>query len=106
MTPARLTFSEFLRRAAVWPLRLAILAYQWTLSPLLGANCRYDPTCSHYALEALERHGPVTGGWLALRRIARCHPWGGAGYDPVPESSGAPKLGDADSAGSSPLGAR
>lgn len=59
--------------------------YQLALSPLLGVNCRYLPTCSAYAIEAVQRHGLWRGGWLALRRIARCHPWGGYGYDPVPE---------------------
>ena len=63
---------------------LPIHGYRLILSPWLGWNCRYQPTCSHYALEALERHGAVRGGWLALRRIARCNPWGGSGYDPVP----------------------
>lgn len=58
--------------------------YQLTLSPLLGANCRFEPTCSAYAIEALETHGVIRGGWLALRRIGRCHPWGGSGFDPVP----------------------
>ena len=62
--------------------------YQWTLSPILGANCRFDPSCSHYALEALEAHGAARGSWYALRRICRCHPWGGAGYDPVPPGAG------------------
>jgi len=66
-------------------LALPVQFYRLFLSPLLGANCRYQPTCSAYALEALERHGAVKGGWLALRRIGRCHPWGGSGYDPVPE---------------------
>ena len=69
-------------------LRGLIRGYQWFLSPVLGANCRYQPTCSHYALEAVERHGALRGGWLAVRRIARCHPWGGAGYDPVPGPAG------------------
>ena len=59
--------------------------YRLTLSPFVGWHCRYDPTCSHYALEALSKHGALRGGWLAARRIARCHPWGGWGYDPVPE---------------------
>ncbi len=59
--------------------------YQLFLSPLLGSNCRYQPTCSHYALEAMRVHGGLKGGWLAIRRIIRCHPWGGFGYDPVPD---------------------
>jgi len=62
--------------------------YQWTVSPFIPPRCRYLPTCSDYAIEALARHGAIAGGWLALRRIARCHPWGGAGYDPVPERWG------------------
>jgi len=66
-------------------LRLVVIAYQWVLSPVLGANCRYNPSCSAYAVEALEKHGALRGSWLALRRLARCHPWGGFGHDPVPE---------------------
>lgn len=62
-----------------------IRLYQLTISPFLGPNCRYAPSCSEYALEAIRRFGPLRGGWLALRRIGRCHPWGGSGYDPVPE---------------------
>ena len=65
-------------------LRVLVRAYQYLLSPLLGPRCRYLPSCSSYALEALDVHGPWRGSWYALRRIARCHPWGGAGYDPVP----------------------
>lgn len=61
-----------------------IHAYRWTLSPLLGPCCRYTPSCSHYGLEAIGRHGALRGGWLTLRRLLRCHPWGGSGYDPVP----------------------
>lgn len=63
---------------------LPVRAYRLILSPWVGHSCRYQPTCSVYALEALERHGAVKGGWLAARRIARCHPWGGSGHDPVP----------------------
>jgi len=62
-----------------------VRAYKLVISPFIGANCRYQPTCSVYALEALERHGALKGGWLAIRRMARCHPWGGSGIDNVPE---------------------
>lgn len=71
-------------------LRVAIRAYQLLLSPVLPPGCRYLPSCSHYADEAIARHGPGRGTWLALRRLCRCHPWGGSGYDPVPESSRRP----------------
>lgn len=63
---------------------LPVRAYRLLFSPWVGHNCRYQPTCSAYALEALERHGALKGGWLAARRIARCHPWSQSGYDPVP----------------------
>ncbi len=59
--------------------------YQWAISPWLGNNCRYQPTCSAYMLQALEKYGVLKGTWLGLKRIVRCHPWGGSGYDPVPE---------------------
>lgn len=58
--------------------------YQYTISPYLPNNCRYKPTCSRYAVEALKKYGALKGGWLAIKRIGRCHPWGGSGYDPVP----------------------
>ena len=63
---------------------LLIRIYQVLLSPLLGASCRFTPTCSQYGVEAIRKHGPFTGGWLTLKRIARCNPWGGHGHDPVP----------------------
>ncbi|MEQ1744292.1 MAG: membrane protein insertion efficiency factor YidD [Saprospiraceae bacterium] len=70
------------RKIFVLPIRL----YQVTLSPLLGpSKCRFQPTCSHYAVEAIEEWGIFKGSWLALRRILRCHPWGGFGHDPVPK---------------------
>jgi putative membrane protein insertion efficiency factor len=59
--------------------------YQRGISPLLGSNCRFSPTCSHYFVEAVERYGVVPGGWLGVKRICRCHPWGGTGLDPVPK---------------------
>ncbi|MFS8615238.1 MAG: membrane protein insertion efficiency factor YidD [Solitalea sp.] len=61
-----------------------IRAYQYLLSPLLGGSCRYTPTCSQYGMEAIRKHGPLKGLWLTLKRIGRCHPWGGHGHDPVP----------------------
>ena len=73
-----------LSKTLVWPLIQLVRFYRLAVSPWLGANCRYDPTCSSYAIEALQKHGVLKGGWLAARRIARCHPWGGSGYDPVP----------------------
>ena len=66
----------------------AVVAYQWTLRPILGANCRYMPSCSEYARDALREHGAFVGSALAARRICRCHPWGGFGFDPVPPRSG------------------
>lgn len=61
-----------------------INAYRYLISPMLGPSCRYTPTCSAYGLEAIKKHGGFKGGWLTIKRIARCHPWGGSGYDPVP----------------------
>jgi len=63
---------------------MLIKAYKFMLSPYLPASCRYNPTCSSYGIEALTKHGTIKGGWLTLKRISRCHPWGGHGYDPVP----------------------
>jgi hypothetical protein len=62
----------------------AVRVYQWTLSPLVGPACRFEPSCSRYAVEAIARHGVLRGSWLAARRISRCHPFGGMGHDPVP----------------------
>ena len=63
-------------------------AYRFAISPLYGQVCRYHPTCSAYALEAVTQHGAVRGTWLSVRRIARCHPWAAGGYDPVPSRAG------------------
>jgi putative membrane protein insertion efficiency factor len=73
-----------LGRLLNWVLRIMIRCYQILISPLLPPSCRYLPSCSDYAMEAIGRHGAVVGLGLALRRLARCHPWGGNGYDPVP----------------------
>jgi putative membrane protein insertion efficiency factor len=59
-------------------------AYQYAISPLLGRNCRYFPSCSDYAVEAVEKHGAMKGSWLSAKRVCRCHPWHPGGYDPVP----------------------
>ena len=81
---------------------LAVRVYRWTLSPaktlLFGplAGCRYTPSCSEYALQALHRHGALTGNWLAVKRIARCHPWSDCGHDPVPGDAGAPDHAEGD----------
>jgi len=61
-----------------------VAAYRYLLSPMLGRSCRFFPSCSEYAMEALERHGALRGTWLTVRRVARCHPWNPGGYDPVP----------------------
>jgi putative membrane protein insertion efficiency factor len=66
------------------PFIFLIKLYQWIISPWIGPKCRYTPTCSHYAVAALKKHGVIKGMWLSIKRISRCHPWGGSGYDPVP----------------------
>lgn len=66
------------------PFIFLIRVYQRVISPLMGPKCRYTPTCSHYAVTALKKYGLFKGMWLAIKRIGRCHPWGGSGYDPVP----------------------
>lgn len=67
-----------------WFFLVLIKVYQYAISPMLGANCRFTPTCSAYGIEAIKKHGPFKGGWMALKRIGRCHPWGKHGHDPVP----------------------
>ncbi|MAA92119.1 MAG: membrane protein insertion efficiency factor YidD [Gammaproteobacteria bacterium] len=71
---------NFLSLIFIVPIKI----YQILISPLLGPSCRYTPTCSQYTIEAIQRYGPLKGGWLGFRRILRCHPWGGCGHDPVP----------------------
>ena len=75
---------RLIRKAVSALLLLPIYFYRACISPLKPPSCRYVPTCSQYAIGAIRRHGPGLGLWLALRRIASCHPWGGSGYDPVP----------------------
>jgi len=71
---------KFISLILIIPIKL----YQILISPLLGPSCRFTPTCSQYAVEAIQKHGPIRGSWLAAKRIIRCHPWGGCGHDPVP----------------------
>ncbi|HOJ90025.1 MAG TPA: membrane protein insertion efficiency factor YidD [Saprospiraceae bacterium] len=72
---------KFLAYLLIFPIK----CYQWLISPLLGKNCRFEPTCSNYMIQALKEWGIFKGSWLGLKRISRCHPWGSFGEDPVPK---------------------
>ena len=74
-----------LGRLLALPLLALVWIYRLLISPWLGNNCRFSPSCSQYTMDALRLHGAFRGSWLAAKRIGRCHPWGGSGYDPVPE---------------------
>lgn len=74
---------KLVRRLLLWLLLLPIYFYKLAISPITPPSCRYTPSCSSYAIEALKKHGPFRGLYLATKRILRCHPWGGSGYDPV-----------------------
>jgi len=82
---------RFIRQFFGFLLIIPVKIYQWIISPILPNSCRYDPTCSAYMIEAINVHGPLKGLWLGTRRIGRCHPWGGHGYDPVPEKKSCTK---------------
>lgn len=73
-----------IKTLCTFPFIILVRFYQICISPLKPASCRFTPTCSTYAIEALKKHGPIKGLYLAIKRILRCHPWGGSGYDPVP----------------------
>jgi len=75
---------DIVKRAVGFVFVVLIKIYQYFISPLTGAACRYTPTCSQYGVEAIKKYGAFKGGWLTLKRLARCHPWGGHGHDPVP----------------------
>jgi uncharacterized protein len=75
---------QLIRKFFSYLLIALVRFYQYAISPLTMASCRYTPTCSAYGIEAIKKHGPLKGSWLTLRRIARCNPWGGHGHDPVP----------------------
>jgi putative membrane protein insertion efficiency factor len=77
--------AETIKNIIVSPFILLIRVYQYVISPAMGPKCRYTPTCSQYAVTALQKHGIFKGGWLAIRRISSCRPGGGEGYDPVPD---------------------
>lgn len=82
-----MTLKEFYKvifKLLALPFVALIKIYQLIISPLFPSSCRYTPTCSHYTLEALKKYGLLKGGWLGIKRILSCHPWGGSGYDPVP----------------------
>ncbi|HKY93876.1 MAG TPA: membrane protein insertion efficiency factor YidD [Kiloniellales bacterium] len=80
------TLASAANAAMVFLLSLLVWGWRLLFAPLVGPGCRFQPTCSAYALDALRQHGALSGSLLTLRRLARCHPWGGAGYDPVPEA--------------------
>lgn len=82
--PDEIRKTSFIKRFFVFLVLLPIKFYQYCLSPLKPPTCRYTPTCSQYAIEAIRKHGPAKGLILAVKRLFRCHPWGGSGYDPVP----------------------
>lgn len=84
MTSTGITFKELAKRVFNAPFILLIQFYRRCISPYTPASCRFTPTCSQYALEAFRKYGPLKGFWLSLKRILRCHPFGGSGYDPVP----------------------
>ena len=78
--------AKFILKILGWILLLPVYFYKYAISPITPASCRHVPSCSQYALEAVKMHGPFKGFWLATKRIAKCHPWGTHGYDPVPDN--------------------
>jgi conserved hypothetical protein YidD len=75
---------KYIKKAIEFIVLLPVYFYRFAISPMIPPRCRYKPTCSQYAIEAVKKHGVLKGVWLATKRILRCHPWGGSGYDPVP----------------------
>ena len=76
--------AQYLRRFFAFLFIIPVRIYQWVISPLFPSSCRYTPTCSQYTIEAIREWGPLRGGWMGIKRISSCHPWGGHGHDPVP----------------------
>ena len=87
---AYLAMFSLMRKLLTAVMLTPVLAYRMMISPLIGVNCRFQPSCSEYALDAIRLHGPLKGGYLSARRIMRCHPRGGDGYDPVPRPGETP----------------
>lgn len=73
-----------LKQLISFPFILLIKFYQWVISPIIGPKCRFTPTCSQYGIDAIRKYGPFKGIWLTMKRVSKCHPWGGHGHDPVP----------------------
>jgi len=73
-----------LKQLISFPFILLIKFYQWVISPIIGPKCRFTPTCSQYGIDAIKKYGPFKGIWLTMKRVSKCHPWGGHGHDPVP----------------------
>ncbi len=73
-----------LKQLISFPFILLIKFYQWVISPIIGPKCRFTPTCSQYGIDAIKKYGPFKGVWLTMKRVSKCHPWGGHGHDPVP----------------------
>jgi putative membrane protein insertion efficiency factor len=73
-----------LKQLISFPFILLIKFYQWVISPIIGPKCRFTPTCSQYGIDAIKKYGPFKGVWLTMKRVGKCHPWGGPGHDPVP----------------------
>lgn len=94
----RVNIIQFLRLCFARLLKGIIVLYRTTLKPFLPPACRFYPTCSEYAIQAIDMHGPVNGAWLALKRILRCHPWNPGGYDPVPSPRSLDSLPDEETA--------
>lgn len=87
-SPRRRSAADLFGWALAAPLLVLIRFYQWFISPFFMGACRFAPSCSHYGFEAIATHGPLLGAWLTVKRLLRCRPWGGSGFDPVPPAAG------------------
>ena len=87
-SPRRRSATDIFGWLLAAPLLVLIRFYQWFVSPFFMGACRFAPSCSHYGFEAIATHGPLLGAWLTVKRLLRCQPWGGSGFDPVPPAAG------------------